>query len=458
MIHNLKDGSAGAVGIEAIALEEWDLWTRKSESAGWLAETGFAAEPGAFALIPDSKGALGSVVVVVEPGQEIWAYAQLAIKLPARVFRLAGGETREVASAAALGWALGGYRFDKYKSEKANAGAVLAWPDGVDRKATISAAEATFLVRDLVNTPAQDMGPEELIQAAVDMAGRTGGRIEMFVGGDLLTHNFPAVHAVGRASSRRPRLVGLVWGDESLPKLTLIGKGVCFDSGGLRLKPPDGMLQMKDDMAGAAQCLGLAQMILDAGLKVRLRVIITAVENMVSGGAYKPRDVIPTRSGQTVEIISTDAEGRMIMADCLTWAGEESPDLIIDCATLTGAARVALGREMPAIFSNRSELADRLRDIGFACQDPAWPLPLYRPYAKALESDIADTTNSSQGGPWGAATVAALFLERFVAPDQNWIHLDHPAIRDKAALGRPKGGDAYGMRALYQLICERYGS
>jgi leucyl aminopeptidase len=323
----------------------------------------------------------------------------------------------------------------------------LAWPEGAARERVRAAAEATYWVRDLINTPANDMGPAELAAAARGLARRFGARLGV-VAGPALREGFPAVHAVGRASRRSPRLLDLRWGRRG-PQVVLVGKGVCFDSGGLDLKSAAGMKLMKKDMGGAAHVLGLARMIMAARLPLRLRVLIPAVENAVSGDALRPLDVIRTRRGLSVEVGNTDAEGRLILADALTAAG--SPDLLVDFATLTGAARIALGTELPALFCNDDELAARLAACADAEDDPLWRLPLHAPYARMLRSSVADLSNVADG-PYAGALVAALFLERFVDPGTPWIHLDLMGWNLGGTPGRPEGGEAMGMRAVFRLI------
>ncbi|MGH6959389.1 MAG: leucyl aminopeptidase family protein, partial [Dongiaceae bacterium] len=321
------------------------------------------------------------------------------------------------------------------------------------REAVERTARAVFLVRDLVNTPAEDMGPAELAAAAEGVARAAGARLKVVVGDALLKANYPMVHAVGRASARAPRLIDLRWGDRG-PRIALVGKGVCFDSGGLDLKPSSNMLLMKKDMGGAAHVLALAQMIMATGLPVRLRVLVPAVENSVSGNAFRPLDVLRSRKGLTVEVGNTDAEGRLILADALAEACTEKPDLLVDCATLTGAARVALGTDLPALFANDDATAEALLRHGQAEDDPLWRLPLHRPYRKQLDSKVADINNVSAGA-YGGAITAALFLAEFVEPAVPWVHIDMMAWNVSARPGRPEGGEAVALRALYALIAER---
>jgi leucyl aminopeptidase len=361
----------------------------------------------------------------------------------------------EAATRAALGWALGTYAFTRYKERKRGF-ATLALPAAADRGEVERLARGIFLGRDLVNTPAIDMGPAELAAAAEKVAGEAGARFSVVVGDDLLTHNYPTIHTVGRASTRAPRLIDIVWGDPDAPKVTLVGKGVCFDSGGLDIKPSSGMKTMKKDMGGAATALGLASAIMDAGLPVRLRVLIPAVENAVSGSAMRPLDVVRTRKGITVEIGNTDAEGRLILCDALAEADSEKPAILIDFATLTGAARVALGPDLPALFSSDDALAADLLAAGTEENDPMWRLPLYAPYRKMLDSKVADINNVSDSGYAGAIT-AALYLQEFVSKDTPWAHLDLFAWNNGARPGRPEGGEVMTIRAVYAYLRRRFG-
>jgi leucyl aminopeptidase len=353
-----------------------------------------------------------------------------------------------------LAIALGHYRFARYR-QSAEKEIRLVVPAGVDAAELARIAQAVFLVRDLVNTPSNDCGPEEVEQAARDVARRFRATFRSTVGDDLLPENFPLVHAVGRASARAPRLIELNWGETQHPKIALVGKGVCFDTGGLDIKNSAGMLLMKKDMGGAAHALGLAQMIMDAKLPVRLQVVIPTVENAISGSAFRPGDIYKSRKGDTVEIGNTDAEGRLILADALALADESAPDLLIDFATLTGSARIALGPELPAAFTDDDELAASLARHAAAQADPCWRMPLWQSYRSMLESKIADTNNVSTSTFAGAIT-AALFLARFVERTNSWLHLDLFAWNPKTRPGRPEGGEAQTIRALFALIAERY--
>ncbi|MGH7005564.1 MAG: leucyl aminopeptidase family protein, partial [Alphaproteobacteria bacterium] len=371
---------------------------------------------------------------------------------PGGTYRLEGGAAPQQ---AALGWALGAYRFERYKTDK-RPRPRLIWPDAIDRPEVERLAAAIHRVRDLVNTPAGDMGPSHLAAAVQEVGSIHGAKVTVTVGDDLLKQGFRAIHAVGRAAADPPRLVDLVWGNESKPKVTLVGKGVCFDTGGLDLKTASGMQMMKKDMGGAATALGIAETIMAAKLPVRLRLLIPAVENSVAGNAYRPLDVIPGRNGKTIEIGNTDAEGRVILSDALVEAAREKPAFMLDFATLTGAARVALGPELPALFANDDALADALVNQGRAHDDPMWRLPLWPGYRVLVEGETADLTNSPEGGMAGAIT-AALFLEAFVEKGVAWAHFDTYAWNQKTRPGRPKGGEALLLRACYGMVKERFG-
>ena len=451
-----------AAPLTPLRQNDLDTWLQtQSETVGrWVNSLRFTAKPGSICMIPGANGGLERVLIGQGDGADIWAWAALPAQLPETDYRLDGVPLANPSTdpfdpdAVALGWTLGTYRFDRYRAYEGGF-ARLVWPAGSDHAAVERAANATFLVRDLINTPAADMGPEELADAAASVAARHGARCSVIVGDDLLARNYPAVHAVGRASTREPRLIDVVWGDASHPKVTLVGKGVCFDSGGLNIKPSGGMKLMKKDMGGAANMLGLAHMIMSAELPVRLRVLIPAVENSVSGNAMRPLDVVPTREGLTVEIGNTDAEGRVILADALSEAASEEPDLLIDFATLTGAARVALGTEVPALFTNDDALADSLQAHGQAENDPLWRLPLWQPYRRHVESKVADLTNAPDTA-FGGAITAALFLSAFVGSVASWAHVDLMAWNSEPRPGRPKGGEAMGMRAVYAHISNKF--
>ena len=378
-------------------------------------------------------------------------YGDLAKRLPEGDYQLKGSD--EFLDRAGLGWLLGTYRFDRYKSSEPVKARLLI--DDEPRVARLQQmAQGVALVRDLVNTPPNDMRPEHLSEAAQALAGQFGARFTELVGEQLLTENYPTIHAVGRASVHEPRLLDLRWGDAGHPKVTLVGKGVCFDSGGLDIKPAAGMRYMKKDMGGAAHVLGLAHMIMSLELPVNLRVLIPAVENAVSGNAFRPGDVLKTRKGLTVEIDNTDAEGRLVLCDALAEADTETPDMIIDFATLTGAARVALGTELPGYFTDADALARDLNAAGKKVSDPVWQLPLHTPYDDFLKSDVADLVNCAPS-PFGGAITAGLYLKRFVE-QTPWVHFDIMAWNQRALPGRPVGGEAFGVRAVFEMLEQRY--
>jgi len=373
--------------------------------------------------------------------------------LPAGTWKL--GDTGAVSPTdAAVAIGLGTWRFERYRSNKGKPGPKVVWPAGADKARVSAIVDSVCLARDLITTPSSDMGPAELA-AAVQALGKTHkAKVSVIVGDDLLKKNYPMVHAVGRASSRAPRLIDLTWGKASDPKVTLVGKGVCFDTGGLDLKPASGMLNMKKDMGGAATMLAVAGMIMGTGLAVRLRLLIPAVENSVSGNAFRPLDVVPTRKGITVEIGNTDAEGRLILCDALHEGASEKPTMMVDCATLTGAARVALGTDLPALFCNDDTLADQLIASGKQVAEPVWRMPLFKGYRRLLDSKVADI-NNAPGVAFGGAITAALYLQEFVPDDVPWAHFDMMAWNNSAKPGRPEGGEAQAARAIFGAIEHR---
>ena len=423
----------------------------------WLATLGFKGAPDTHALLPGDDGRLAAVWAGVRAVDHPWALALLPRALPVGRYHLADGGLALDTTAAALSWQLGSYVFDRYKARPRPA-AELLLPPGAAAQRGLMLAQAVTLVRDLVNTPAEHMGPAQLADAAQAVAKAHGARFSQVVGDALLKKNFPAIHAVGRAADgkhRAPRLIELNWGKPKDPKLTLVGKGVCFDTGGLDIKGADGMRLMKKDMGGAANALGLAQLIMAARLPVRLQLLIPAVENAIAGNAYRPGDVFKTRKGVHIEIGNTDAEGRVILCDALAYGAESQPELMIDLATLTGAARVALGGQLPALFCRRMDLARDLVDRGLALHDPLWHLPLWRDYHGGIESDIADIVNTGRG-PAGGAINAALFLDDFVPAGMDWLHIDLFAWNDSARPGRPVGGEAQTLRTLLAYLEQRY--
>jgi leucyl aminopeptidase len=459
MAFSLIDDDAGAVPIVALSKSGFAVWREQASAREreWAAATGFSGEPGKLALVPDDAGRLDRVLLgMLEDEAAMWALAGLSESLPPGAYRLEPAPEPADASRLALGWALGTYAFDLYrKKDKKKDGARLVWPKDADRGLVERLAGAICLARDLINTPASDLGPAELAEAAERVAAAAGAKCRIIVGDSLLAENYPTIHAVGRASDRPPRLVDIRWGEESAPKVTLVGKGVCFDTGGLDLKPASGMRMMKKDMGGAAITLALGQAIMQAGLPVRLRVLLPLVENAVSGNAMRPLDVVRTRKGITVEIGNTDAEGRLILCDALAEASTENPAMLVDIATLTGAARVALGPELPALFCNDDGLASGLIEAGAGEDDPLWRMPLWRPYRKLIESKVADVNNVSES-PHAGAITAALYLQEFVEPGIPWAHIDVMAWNARPRPGRPEGAEAQTLRALYAHIASRF--
>ena len=425
----------------------------------FAAAAGFEPHAGRHLLLPSGAGApdkLSGVLFGLEAAdkrvKDLFLPGRLPALLPAGTYRFANSAHDQ--RLAALAFALGSYRFNRYRKAEDKA-VKLELPDAVDGDDLTRIMDGVTLARDLINTPANDLGPAELEEAARALAAKHGASIRSIVGDDLLANNFPLIHAVGRAAARAPRLIDLTWGEGDHPNITLVGKGVCFDTGGLDIKPESGMLIMKKDMGGAACTLALAHMIMDARLPVRLRVLIPAVENAISGGAFRPLDVYTSRKGITVEIGNTDAEGRLILADALALGDEEGPDLMVDMATLTGAARVALGPELPPFYTDDEALAADLAGRAAAENDPLWRMPLWRPYESLLDSKTADINNVSSGNQGGSIT-AALFLSRFVAQAKAWVHLDVYAWVPSAKSARPEGGECQAARALYALIKARH--
>jgi leucyl aminopeptidase len=436
-------------------LKRW-LSTAGAATRAWVKARRFEASAAQTVGIPGADGHLESVLLGLGPQPDLWAFGGLSGQLPSGRYRLDGDLEPVGPTAAALGFALGAYAFDRYKSVP-EPDVELVWPDGADRAKVERLADAVSLGRDLITTPADDMGPAELA-AAVQASGKAyGAKVTVIEGSQLLKKNYPAVHAVGRASSRAPRLVDLRWGRPKDPKVTLVGKGVVFDSGGLDIKTAAGMKLMKKDMGGAAIALSLAQAVMDAELPVRLRLLIPAVENAISGNAFHPLDVLQTRKGLTVEVGNTDAEGRLILCDALAEACTESPEVLIDFATLTGAARVALGTEIPVMFSNDDNLAEAVLASGEAVDEPVWRLPLHPAYQRFLDSMVADTS-STGSTPYGGAITAALFLQRFVDDAISWAHFDVMGYNLETRPGRPAGGEAMGLRAVYDFLESRYGA
>jgi len=420
----------------------------------WLATVGFVGAADSHALLPGADGRLAQVFAGVAHAAHPFALSALPLALPAGEYRLDEAGLTLLPESAAMSWELGGYRFDLYKPAKREPATLWLRP-GADAERGLAVAAATVAARDLVNTPAEHMGPAELAAAAKVLAEQYGAKYSETIGDALLKKNFPSIHAVGRASTRSPRLIELNWGNPKHPRLALVGKGVCFDTGGLNIKPGEGMRQMKKDMGGAANALALATLIMALKLPVRLQLLIPAVENSISGNAYRPGDVIKTRKGLHIEIGNTDAEGRVILCDALAYAAESEPDLVIDLATLTGAARVALGPQLPALFAKHMDTARDLVDLGLKLEDPLWHMPLWAPYHAGIESTIGDLVNTGKS-PLAGAINAALFLEDFLPAQQDWLHVDLFAWNDAPRPGRPVGGEAQTIRTLLAYLEQRY--
>jgi leucyl aminopeptidase len=451
--------ASSAIPITFVTKATWSdvSATLPAQARQFARANGFAAKPGECLTLPAADGAIAHVIFGLEDETAKWRDlfrpGQLPGLLPPGVYRFANAP--HDARLAALAFALGSYRFGRYRKNDAR-NVRLVPPEGVDVAEVSRMAEAATLARDLINTPANDMGPEQLAAAAQQLANGYGANFSCIVGDELVRQNFPLIHAVGMASPRAPRLIDFSWGDPAHPKVTLVGKGVCFDTGGLDLKPSAGMLIMKKDMGGAANVLALASMVMDAKLKVRLRVLIPAVENAVAGNAFRPLDIFTSRKGITVEIGNTDAEGRLVLADALALADEEKPDLLIDLGTLTGAARVALGPDLPPFYTNDETLALDVAVHAKAENDPLWRLPLWPPYDSWLDSKVANINNAPSGAFAGSIT-CALFLQRFVEAAKSWLHVDIYGWTPSAKPGRPEGGECQAARAIYRLLSQRYG-
>jgi leucyl aminopeptidase len=445
-----------AIVLHALRAEDLEAWreTLSETSRDWVENSGFAAKVGEFVLVPDASGRLSMAAAGLGNAnarrRTRFALAAVRNRLPARPFRLECALDGPDLAEQMLGWLLAGYRFDRYRKRDARPLAQLIAPPGVNATRLAFAARAEALTRDLINTPAADMGPDELEAAMRDLAERHGAHVTATTGDALIDANLPLIHTVGRAAARAPRLVDLRWG-EAGPRLTLVGKGVCFDTGGLNLKPGSSMGLMKKDMGGAATVLGLAQAIMALGWTVRLRVLIPAVENAVSGAAFRPGDILTARNGLTVEVNNTDAEGRLVLADALALADEEAPEAVICMATLTGAARVALGPDVPPFYTDDTPLAAALTTAAATERDPLWRMPFHEPYEPMIEPGIADLDNAPAGGMAGSIT-AALFLRRFVQQARRFAHFDIYGWQPKAAPGRPKGGVGQGARALLTAL------
>ncbi len=450
----LKSGTKDAIPLRLVTPQSWPK-TKTAFSAAeqkWAETQGFEGKAGTNLALPSAAGAISMIFVGADERGDGFSLARLCRQLPQGIYVLEDLSSPNL-DHFELAWCLEAYTFDRYKKDDRGV-AQLVCRASMDYETTLRSANATFLVRDLINTPANDLGPDELELAAKKLASTHKAKISV-TSGAKLQRGFPLVHEVGKASPRYPRLIDFSWGAQHASKVTLVGKGVCFDTGGLDVKSASGMILMKKDMGGAANVLGLAHMIMDAKLPVRLRVIIPAVENAIAGNAFRPGDVLKSRKGLTVEIGNTDAEGRLVLGDALALADEESPDLLIDMATLTGAARVALGPDLPPFYTTDEDLAVNLAKHASLQKDPLWRLPLWDPYYAYFESSVADMNNSGDTGFAGSIT-AALFLKRFVEKAKSYVHLDVYGWTPIAKPGSPKGGEAQGIRALFALIAERY--
>ena len=449
------DRSSSSLPVQFVLQPKWRTWLKDQSAArrGWIESLGIAGNAGDLVVLPGRDGKAAGAVLVISAKPTLWDFGALGTKLPAGTWKL--GDTAPVSPTdAAVAIGLGLWKFERYKGKKSKPSAKFLWPAGADKTRATAMIEAISMARDLITTPSSDMGPADLAAAATEMAKKFKAKISITVGDDLLKKNYPTIHAVGRASVRAPRLIDLTWGNPKDPKVTLVGKGVCFDTGGLDLKPASGMLNMKKDMGGAATVMAVAAMVMACKLPVRLRLLVPAVENSVAGNAFRPLDVITTRAGITVEVGNTDAEGRLILCDALTEGASEKPSMMVDCATLTGAARVSLGPDLPALFCNDDTLADGLIATGTEVADPMWRMPLYQPYRSMYASKVADVNNVATS-PFGGAIIAALYLQEFVPDDVPWAHFDMMGWNNASRPGRPEGGEAQTARAIFTTIEKR---
>ncbi len=449
-------GRSDATPIVLVTSSNYSRATKKLSplQIRWLEENAFSAKPGCLCAIPGDAGSVERYFVGIENIEDPFAIADLPRRLPAGEYALEGSGVRTNLESLAVGWGLGAYVFNRYKKNGVIK-AKLKLPNSADHQRIQETVAATYRVRDLINTPAEDMMPLHLSSVVSELAQIHEAEFAEIVGDDLLAENYPCIHTVGRASVHPPRLIELQWGSDKHPAVTLVGKGITFDSGGLDIKPAAGMRTMKKDMGGAAHAIGLAQLIMALELPVRLRLLVAAAENAISSNAFRPGDIIRTRSGITVEVDNTDAEGRLVLCDALCDACDEQPDFLIDFATLTGAARVAVGTEIAAFFSNDREIASLLRETGVQTYDPTWELPLHAGYESYLKSHVADVQNAAST-PFGGAITAALYLQKFVDSNVRWLHFDIMAWNSRARNGRPIGGEAMGLRAMFAALEKLY--
>lgn len=443
-----------SIAITPIIISDFDTWVKKQPKAtqNWIKTTGFKAKNNSFCLIPDQNGKISEILLSLENKEDFWAFGALPPALKEGKYHIALNYPVDLMEHAAIAWGLGCYKFNKYKKDPRST-AQLFLPKNCNQKQIENIVKSICLTRDIIEYPNQDMGPAEFAKIATQIAKENKASVKQIIGNDLLKHNFPLIHAVGRASNKSPRLIEIHWHSKNkkAPKIALVGKGVCFDSGGVNLKPTGHIETMKKDLAGAAHVLGLAQMIMQAKLPVNLSVYMPLVENMLAGNSYKPGDIFKSRKGITVEISNTDAEGRLILADALALAAENKPDIIIDFASLTGAANVAVGPEIAALFSDNQEIADKILEISENEKEPIWQLPLHKPYRYMLDSKVADINNCAKGG-YAGATTAALFLKEFVPNNIPWVHFDIMANNVRARAGRPEGGEAMALRTVFNYL------
>jgi leucyl aminopeptidase len=454
----LLPADTDAIPIRLIAQENGALPGLSSAERAWVEAQGWTAKQGTVLLLPKRQGGVGGVLLGT--GGNDWAM-QSPLLLGVLPAALPPGDYRFVSplpdpELAAVAFLAGSYRFTRYKTANGQKPKRLVLPEDADREEVLALAEALYFGRDLINTPANDLGPAELEAAARELANAFSGSVKVTEGSGLLSDNFPMIHAVGRASDRPPRLIDLRWGSEHAPKVTIVGKGICFDSGGLDIKPSSAMALMKKDMGGAASALAFALLVMRAKLPMRLRVLIPAAENSIGGNAFRPGDVLPSRNGMTVEVGNTDAEGRLVLADAISLAEEEAPDYLVTIATLTGAARVALGPDLPPLYTDDEELADALLASGRAIGDPFWRMPFWPPYDKMLKSSVADVSHIAEGA-FAGSVIAALFLKRFVRQSKRFVHLDIFGWVPREQPGRPQGGEPQGARALYHYFRQELG-
>lgn len=455
MLNCFVHQSSRSIPIISILPEQWQPWLAKQTTMmqAWLHAINFNAKPGSYIAFPDQEGKLQQILIVRNDVFDFWSFGLLPSVLAQGHYHIDGISDEKLLHRIAFAWGLGAYEFTRYKPSTRPLVQLLI---SKNNSLLMAKLAAIYRVRDLINTPADDMGPAELTECVSALGKKFNASVSQIVGNDLIAANYPAIYTVGKASCRQPRLIELTWGKATDPKVTLVGKGVCFDSGGLNLKSSANMLAMKKDMGGAANAIGLAEMIMSEKLPIRLRLLIPAVDNLIGSNAYKPGDIINTRHGLTIEIGNTDAEGRLILADALCEADSENPELLIDFATLTGAARGAVGTEISAFFTDQEQLAKGLIQHSQQEQDPVWRLPLYKPYQKLLDSRFANLNNCGSS-PYAGAIVAALFLQNFISAKTAWLHIDFNAYNVNSRPGRPEGGEAMAILAVFSYLVARYG-